>query len=250
MSADQGVVVITGGTRGIGAATARRLAAAGQALCLGYRSQHDTAHALAAELAGAGTEVRVVSCDVAIPDDVRALFAAADEMGRVVALVNAAAVLEQQCRMDAVDRARWERVFAVNVFGAAASCAEAVARMSTARGGAGGAIVNVSSRASELGSPNEYVDYAASKAALDTLSRGLALEVAAEGIRVNVVRPGIIDTDMHASGGDPGRAARLGPTQPMGRAGRPAEVAEAIAWLLGPAASFTTGAFLDVSGGR
>lgn len=248
MGADQGVVVITGGTRGIGAATARRLAASGQALCLGYRSQDDTARALAAELAG--TEVRVVRCDVASPDDVRALFAAADEMGRVVGLVNAAAVLEQQCRMDAVDRERWERVFAVNVFGAAACCAEAVARMSTARGGAGGAIVNVSSRASELGSPNEYVDYAASKAALDTLSRGLALEVAAEGIRVNVVRPGIIDTDMHASGGDPGRAARLGPTQPMGRAGRPAEVAEAIAWLLGPAASFTTGAFLDVSGGR
>lgn len=244
------VAVVTGGTRGIGAATAVLLAEAGYALCLGYRSRDAEADELAERLAGTGATVRPVRCDVSDETEVERLFATADELGTVSALVNSAGVLEGQRPMVEIDAGRWARVLAVNVVGTASCCRQAVRRMSTAAGGAGGAIVNVSSRAAQLGSPREYVDYAASKAAVDTLTRGLALETASEGIRVNAVRPGIIDTEIHAAGGDPGRVARLGPAQPMGRPGTAEEVAHAIAWFLSPAASFVTGTVLDVSGGR
>ena len=244
------VAVVTGGTRGIGAATAELLAARGHDLVLGYRSRQEEAHALAGRLSERGVQVRTVRCDVAHDSDVEKLFAAADELGPLAALVNSAGVLEDQRPMVGIDTARWSRVFAVNVFGTAACCRAAVRRMSTETGGAGGAVVNVSSRAAELGSPREYVDYAASKAAVDTMTKGLALEVAKDGVRVTAVRPGIIDTEIHASGGDPGRVSRLGPAQPMGRPGSAAEVAEAILWLLSPASSYVTGVVLDVSGGR
>lgn len=242
------VIVITGGTRGIGAATARLLAGPDVVLCLAYRTRSDDAEQVLDELRGRG-KVFAQQCDISDEDDVRRLFTTADELGVVTGLVNSAGVLEQQCEVSDISLARWQRVFAVNVFGTALCCREAVARMCEG-GGSGGSIVNVSSRAAQLGAANEYVDYAASKAAVDTLTRGLALEVARQGIRVNGVRPGIIDTDMHASGGEARRVDRLGPQQPLGRAGKASEVAEAIAWLLSPASSYITGAFLDVSGGR
>lgn len=243
------VAVVTGGTRGIGAATARLLAGSHD-LVLAYRTRTDDAEELLSTLSGSPAQVSLVRCDVSDEADVARLFTAADELGPVAALVNSAGVLEQQQPMVEIDAARWARVLAVNVVGTASCCREAVRRMSTESGGAGGAIVNVSSRAAQLGSPFEYVDYAASKAAVDTLTRGLALEVATQGVRVNAVRPGIIDTELHAAGGDPGRAARLGPAQPMGRPGTAAEVAATIAWFLSPDASFVTGTVLDVSGGR
>jgi NAD(P)-dependent dehydrogenase (short-subunit alcohol dehydrogenase family) len=244
------VAVVTGGTRGIGAATAALLARSGYDLCLGYRSRDREAADVADTLRQDGAQVHLVRCDVSDEADVERLFAEADGLGTLTALVNSAGVLEGQRPMVDIDASRWARVLAVNVIGTAACCRQAVRRMSTTSGGRGGSIVNVSSRAAQLGSPHEYVDYAASKAAVDTMTRGLALEVAAEGVRVNAVRPGIIDTEIHAEGGDPGRVARLGPAQPMGRSGTAAEVAEAIVWLLSPASSFVTGSVLDVSGGR
>ena len=250
MTRGPAVTVITGGTRGIGAATARRLAGPDVALLLTFVSRTDEARALATDLRGDGGIVETVRCDLADPGDIARVFERADDLGPLRGLVNNAGILERQCRFAEIDPDRWRRVFAVNVFGAAEACRHAVARMSTTAGGRGGAIVNVSSRAAQWGSPGEYVDYAASKAALDTLTRGLALEVAGEGVRVNAVRPGIIDTAIHASGGDPDRARRLGPALPMGRAGRPEEVAEAVVWLLSDAASFVTATTLDVGGGR
>jgi NAD(P)-dependent dehydrogenase (short-subunit alcohol dehydrogenase family) len=244
-------VLVTGGGRGIGAATARLAAERGYTVCVNYRSNRAAADAVVADIQSGGGTAIAVGADVSIEADVLRLFQTIDErLGPLRALVNNAGVLETQTRVDSIDAARIGRVFATNVTGAFLCAREAVKRLSTARGGAGGAIVNVSSRAALLGAPGEYVDYAASKAALDTLTVGLALEVAAEGIRVNGVRAGIIDTEIHASGGEPRRVDRLGPQLPMKRGGHAIEVARAILWLLSDEASFSTGTFIDVSGGR
>jgi NAD(P)-dependent dehydrogenase (short-subunit alcohol dehydrogenase family) len=246
-----GVLIVTGGSRGIGAATARLAAERGYDVCVNYRRDDRAAQEVVAAVERAGRRGSAVAADVASETDVVRLFDVVDRtLGRVTALVNNAGVLEAQARVEHIDGARLARVFAVNVTGAFLCAREAVRRMSTAHGGSGGSIVNVSSRAAALGSPGEYVDYAASKAALDVLTIGLAREVATEGIRVNSVRPGIIRTDIHASGGEPGRVDRLGPTVPMHRGGEAIEVARAILWLLSDEASYSTGAILDVSGGR
>jgi len=245
------IILITGASRGIGAATARLAAERGYAVCVNYVRNQPAAGALVSEITRAGRRAIAVQADVAIEADVVRLFETVDrELGPLRALVNNAGILERQSRVDAIDAARIARVFATNVTGAFICAREAVRRMSTARGGAGGAIVNVSSRAAQLGAPGEYVDYAASKAALDALTIGLAREVAGEGIRVNGVRAGIIYTDIHASGGEPGRVDRLGPALPMQRGGDAIEVARAILWLLSDEASYSTGTFIDVSGGR
>ncbi|HJZ72477.1 MAG TPA: SDR family oxidoreductase [Vicinamibacterales bacterium] len=246
-----GVMIVTGGSRGIGAATACLAAVRGYAVCVNYRARRDAAERVAREITASGGRAVAVGADVAAEADVERLFTAVDaQLGRVTALVNNAGRLERQARVDEIDAARIDRVFATNVRGAFLCAREAVRRMSTARGGAGGAIVNVSSRAAQLGAPGEYVDYAASKAALDALTIGLAREVAAEGIRVNAVRAGIIYTDIHADGGEPGRVDRLAPTLPMKRGGDAIEVARAILWLLSDEASYSTGSFIDVAGGR
>ncbi len=245
------VLVVTGGGRGIGAAVARLAAASGYAVGLCYRRDKAAAEAVAAAIAGQGGKAMAIAADVAVEADVVRLFAAVETaLGPLSALVNNAGMLERQCRVEDMDADRLQRVFATNVIGSFLCAREAVRRLSTRHGGRGGAIVNISSRAARLGSPGEYVDYAASKAAIDTLTLGLAREVAAEGIRVNAVSPGIIDTEIHASGGDPGRAARLKGGIPMQRAGTAEEVARAALWLLSDEASYTTGAILDVAGGR
>jgi NAD(P)-dependent dehydrogenase (short-subunit alcohol dehydrogenase family) len=243
--------LITGGSRGIGAATARLAVERGYQVCVNYRANRVAADTVVADIERAGGRAIAVGADVSIEADVVRLFETVDaQLGRLTALVNNAGILERQARVDAIDAARLSRVFATNVTGAFVCAREAVRRMSTAHGGAGGAIVNVSSRAAQLGAPGEYVDYAASKAALDVLTIGLAREVAGEGIRVNGVRAGIIYTDIHASGGEPGRVDRLGPTLPMRRGGEAIEVARAILWLLSDEASYSTGTFIDVAGGR
>ena len=248
---DLGAMVITGAGRGIGAATARLAARRGYAVCLNYRSDEGSALALAREIEAVGGRALPVRADVAAEAEVEAMFAAVDrELGPLTALVNNAGVLEKQCRVDGITADRLQRVLAVNVTGPFLCSRQAVLRMSTRYGGQGGAIVNVSSAAARLGSPGEYVDYAASKGALDTMTTGLALEVAAEGIRVNCVRPGFIYTEMHASGGEPDRVDRVGPGTPMGRGGQPGEIAEAVLWLLSDSASYVTGAFVDAAGGR
>ena len=244
-------LVITGASRGIGAATARLAAERGHDVCVNFRADKAAADAVVAEVRAIGRRAIAVQADVASEPAVVRLFEIVDSaLGPVAALVNNAGILERQSRVEHMDAARISRVFATNVTGAFVCAREAVRRMSTRNGGRGGAIVNVSSRAAALGAPGEYVDYAASKAALDTLTVGLSKEVAGEGIRVNGVRAGIIDTEIHASGGEPGRVARLGPEQPMGRGGRSIEVARAILWLLSDEASYTTGTFIDVAGGR
>jgi NAD(P)-dependent dehydrogenase (short-subunit alcohol dehydrogenase family) len=245
-----GVVVVTGGSRGIGAATARLAGARGYAVCVNYRQDRRAAEDVVRALENAGARAIAVQADVSDEAAVVQLFEAAAALGALTGLVNNAATLERQMRVESMDAARLHRVLATNVVGAFICAREAVRRMSTRHGGRGGAIVNVSSAAARLGSAGEYVDYAASKGAVDTLTIGLAPEVAEEGIRVNAVRPGFIYTDMHASGGEPNRVERVKASVPMKRGGRPDEVAQAIVWLLSDAASFTTGAFLDVAGGR
>lgn len=242
------VALVTGAARGIGAATARLLAESGHAVAVGYHADRAAAEEVVAGLAGPGI---AVGGDVGSEDDVVRMFAEVDDrLGPIRALVNNAGVLEGGGRVERIDGARLRRVLDANVVGPFLCSREAVRRMSTAHGGAGGAIVNVSSAASRLGSAGEYVDYAASKGALDTLTTGLSLEVAAEGIRVNAVRPGFIETGIHARGGDPDRLARLTPAIPLGRPGRPSEVAEAVLWLLSDRASYVTGSFIDIAGGR
>jgi NAD(P)-dependent dehydrogenase (short-subunit alcohol dehydrogenase family) len=245
------ILLVTGGSRGIGAAIARLGAARGYAVCVNYRDRRDAADAVVAAIAAGGGRAIAVQADVAIEADVVRLFETCDrELGPLTALVNNAGVLETQMRVEAMDAARITRVLATNVVGAFLCAREAVRRLSTRHGGAGGAIVNVSSAAARIGSPGEYVDYAASKGALDTLTIGLAQEVAQEGIRVNGVRPGFIYTEMHASGGEPGRVDRVKAFVPLRRGGQPEEVAQAVLWLLSEEAGFTTGSFIDVAGGR
>ena len=245
------IVLVTGASRGIGAATARLAASRGYDVCINYRQNADAARTVAAEVRAAGRRAAVVQADVANDADIVRLFETCDrELGRLTALVNNAGILETQMRVEAMDAVRLQRVFAANVTGSFLCAREAVKRMSTKHGGPGGAIVNVSSGAARLGSPGEYVDYAASKGAIDTFTIGLAQEVAADGIRVNAVRPGFIYTDIHASGGEPHRVDRVKAVVPMKRGGTADEVAHAILWLLSEDASFTTGSFIDVTGGR
>jgi NAD(P)-dependent dehydrogenase (short-subunit alcohol dehydrogenase family) len=245
------VIVVTGASRGIGAATARMAAARGYAVCVNYRQDAVAANGVVEDIVAEGGRALAVRADVADERDVVALFEHVDAtLGVPSALVNNAGVLHVQRRVEDMDAARIARVLAVNVIGAFLCAREAVRRMSTHRGGRGGAIVNVSSAASRLGSAGEYVDYAASKGAVDSLTIGLSREVAAEGIRVNAVRPAFIHTDIHASGGEPGRVDRIKDSIPMRRGGQPEEVANAILWLLSDEASYVTGTFVELAGGK
>ncbi|PRX49173.1 NAD(P)-dependent dehydrogenase (short-subunit alcohol dehydrogenase family) [Prauserella shujinwangii] len=243
--------MVTGASRGIGAAVARLAGRHGYRVCVNYLSSDEAAAAVVDDITAAGGEALAVPADTGRGADVERLFATVDErLGPVTALVNNAGVLFGQCRVDEVDEDRLRELLATNVTGYFLCARQAVLRMSTRYGGAGGAIVNVSSVAARLGSPGEYVDYAASKGAVDTLTVGLSREVAAEGIRVNAVRPGFVHTDIHARGGDPDRVERIAPTLPMRRGGTPEEVAEAVLWLLSPRSSYVTGTFVDLAGGR
>ncbi|MFK4027543.1 SDR family oxidoreductase [Stutzerimonas balearica] len=245
------VMLITGASRGIGAATAQLAARRGYAVCLNYRQRADAAEQLAQRIRQAGGRAITLAADVADEKQVAALFAAIDrEFGRLDVLVNNAGMLERQMRLEEMDAARLQRVFATNVQGSFLCAREAIKRMSTAHGGRGGAIINLSSVAARLGAPNEYIDYAAAKAAIDAMTIGLAKEVAAEGIRVNAVRPGVVYTNIHASGGEPDRVERVRASVPMARGGQPEEIAEAVLWLASDQASYTSGALLDVAGGR
>ncbi len=244
-------MLITGGSRGIGAATAQLAANKGYAVCLNYLKNKLAAHTIVNEINLNGGQAIAVSADIGVEHEVTELFNAIDtQLGPITALVNNAGILETQMRVDMMDAARLNRVFAVNIIGSFLCAKEAIKRMSNKQGGSGGAIVNVSSAASRLGSAGEYVDYAASKGAIDTFTIGLSREVAVDGIRVNAVRPGFIYTDIHAAGGDPNRVDRLKEGIPLQRGGHPDEVANAILWLLSEEASYTTGTFIDVAGGR
>jgi NAD(P)-dependent dehydrogenase (short-subunit alcohol dehydrogenase family) len=244
-------VLVTGGGRGIGAATAWLCAQQGWAVAVNYARDAAAAHALVERIRAAGGQAIAVAADVSDEDAVLAMFARIDaELPPLAGLVNNAGIVDRQTRVDAMTVQRLQRMFAVNVVGSFVCAREAVRRMSQRHGGRGGAIVNLSSAAARLGAAGNYVDYAASKGAIDTFTLGLAREVAAEGIRVNAVRPGIIDTEIHASGGHAERARELAPQLPMQRPGTADEVAQAIVWLLSDAASYTTGALLDVAGGR
>lgn len=246
----RGCIVITGASRGIGAATALRAAEEGYDVCVNYRRRKDAADRIVAAIHDRGNRAIAAAADVGNADDVAGLFDRAEEsFGPVTALVNNAAVVATQTEFAGVDVARLEHIFRVNVFGSFLCAKEAVRRMSVPNGGRGGAIVNVSSVAARTGAPHEYVDYAMSKGALDTMTVGLAREAAPLGIRVNAVRPGFIHTEMHADGGEPDRVARLAPRIPLRRGGEPDEVARAILWLLSDAAGYAVGTFIDVAGG-
>ena len=245
------VVLVTGGSRGIGAATALLAAKRGYAVAVNYTSNSLAADEVVRLIRADGGAAITVQADVAIEADVVAMFEKVDaKLGRLTALVNNAGVVDQTCRVEDMSLERLQRMFSVNVFGSFLCAREAIRRMSTRHGGEGGAIVNVSSAAARLGSPGQYIDYASAKGAIDTFTNGLAKEVAAEGIRVNGVRPGLIATEIHASGGLPNRAHDLAPQIPMQRAGQAEEVAEAIIWLMSEQASYVTGTLLDVAGGR
>ena len=245
------VLLITGASRGIGAETARLAAERGYALCLNYLNSHKAVEKLTASLVGDGHHVLTCQANVGVESEVMAMYQAIDrEFGRIDALVNNAGVLEQQSDLVDMSRERWQRILDVNVIGSFLCAREAVRRMSTLHGGRGGAIVNLSSRAADLGAAHEYIDYAASKGAIDAMTIGLAREVGDQGIRVNAVKPGLIYTDIHADSGEAGRVDRLKTGVPMQRGGLPIEVAESILWLLSDASSYTSGSFIDVSGGR
>jgi len=244
-------MLITGASRGIGAATARLAAYQGYALCLNFHQREDAVKQVLEQVHAAGASAITVKADVADESQVLQMFDMIDrEFGRLDVLVNNAGMLEQQMRLEQMDAARWTRVLGANVIGSFLCAREAIKRMSTQRGGQGGSIINLSSIAAQLGAPGEYIDYAAAKGAIDSMTVGLAREVAGEGIRVNAVRPGVIHTEIHASGGEPDRIERVKASVPMGRGGQAEEVAEAILWLASERASYTTGALLDVSGGR
>ena len=245
------VLLITGGSRGIGAATALLAASAGYAVAVNYTANSLAADEVVRQIRASGGTAITVQADVAVESDVLAMFQKVDaKLGLVTALVNNAGVVDMTSRVDAMSLERLQRMFAINVFGSFMCAREAVKRMSTRYEGGGGSIVNVSSAAARLGAPGQYVDYAAAKGAIDTFTVGLAKELAAEGIRVNAVRPGIIETDIHASGGLPNRVRDLAPQVPMQRAGTAAEVAEAILWLISEKSAYTTGSIIDVAGGR
>ena len=244
------VCIVTGGSRGIGAACAKQAAKAGYKVCFSYASDKQAAEKVIAEIETGGGIAVAVKSDVASEADILTLFAAADEMGKLKALVNNAGIVDVSDRVENYTAERLQRMFSINVIGSFLCAREAVKRMSTSNGGAGGNIVNMSSAAAYLGSPNQYVDYAASKAAIDTFTKGLALEVADQGIRVNAVRPGLIYTDIHASGGEPGRVEKLEHMVPMKRGGSADEIANAVLWLMSEESSYVTGDSLNVTGGR
>jgi len=245
------IILVTGASRGIGAATAVLAGERGYAVCVNYRQDKAAADAVVKTITDAGGRAIAIAADVSEEADVVRLFETVDdELGAITALVNNAGILEKQARLVDMDADRWNRILKINVTGCFLCAREAVRRMSTRSGGNGGAIVNVSSGAARLGAPGEYIDYAASKGAVDTLTVGLAKEVAEEGIRVNAVRPGFIYTDIHASGGEPGRVERVKEFVPMKRGGQPQEVAAAILWLLSEESSYSTGTFIDITGGK
>ena len=245
------IALITGSSRGIGAASARLFARHGYAICINYLRNEEAAESVAMDVRAAGVACITVQADVSLEADTLRLFETVDKkLGALTTLVNNAGILPKQSRLLGMDANRINKLFTTNVTSCFICSREAVTRMSAANGGDGGTIVNVSSIAAVLGSPNEYTDYAATKGAIDTFTRGLALEVAGEGIRVNGVRPGIIDTTIHADGGEPGRVQRLGPTVPLGRGGTAEEIAEAIYWLASDKSSYATGTTIELSGGR
>ena len=245
------VLIVTGGSRGIGAATARIAGRSGYAVCVNFLKNKAAAKQIVDKINAGGGHAIAVGADISKEEEVLELFSTVDDsLGKISALVNNAGILERQMRIEDMDEKRLNRVFITNITGSILCAREAVKRMSIKNGGNGGTIVNLSSAAARLGSPGEYIDYAASKGAIDTFTRGLAQEVAEDGIRVNAVRPGVIETDIHASGGEPGRVERIKDTIPLKRGGQPEEVAKAIMWLLSSESSYTTGSLLEVSGGR